>query len=122
MDRATLEGMKTGDLERIAAAIASILEDRAARPAGTPAPEPKAGRKVVERRRGSTGQWLQSEMVRCGKARCKKCAEGDGHGPYWYLYFTNPKTGRYTSKYVGKTIPYHTAQEFPAKAAEGVPA
>ena len=47
---------------------------------------------------------LHLERVKCGKPRCKKCADGSfaGHGPYYYLYLTNPKTGRYTSKYVGK--------------------
>jgi hypothetical protein len=25
-----------------------------------------------------------------------------GHGPYYYLYLTNPRTGCHTSKYVGK--------------------
>jgi hypothetical protein len=33
-------------------------------------------------------------------------------GPYWYLYYTNEKTGRYTSRYEGKTLRPELAQEF----------
>ena len=41
------------------------------------------------------------EFVRCGKERCKKCADGNyGHGAYWYAYFR--KNGRLTSKYIGR--------------------
>lgn len=40
-------------------------------------------------------QW---EMVNCGKDRCKKCADGKGHGPYLYRYFR--RGGRLTSEYV----------------------
>jgi hypothetical protein len=42
-------------------------------------------------------------MVRCGKDRCKKCAQGSGHGPYWYLYF--PRNGKLLSRYIGKVLP-----------------
>ena len=41
---------------------------------------------VVEQRSRRSGT-LRLERVKCGKDRCKKCAEGGGHGPYWYLYF-----------------------------------
>jgi hypothetical protein len=40
-------------------------------------------------------------MVKCGKNRCRKCAKGPAHGPYWYLYFR--RNGKLTSKYIGKT-------------------
>jgi hypothetical protein len=29
--------------------------------------------------------------------------EGEGHGPYWYLYFR--RNGKLTSRYIGKMIP-----------------
>lgn len=76
---------------------------------------------MVERR-GGNGRWLQLERVKCGKPGCKKDAEG-GHGPYFYLYFTNPNTGRYTSKYVGKPerITAELAAEFGIKAPQDVP-
>jgi Family of unknown function (DUF6788) len=48
--------------------------------------EPSPGRQVVEERPASTGT-LRLEMVKCGKEQCKKCERGEGHGPYWYLYF-----------------------------------
>jgi hypothetical protein len=33
-------------------------------------------------------------------------------GPYWYLYYTNPKTGKYTSRYIGKNLTPELAEEF----------
>ncbi len=39
----------------------------------------------------------------CGKARCKKCREGHGHGPYWYAYQT--VNGKTTRTYIGKKHP-----------------
>jgi hypothetical protein len=35
---------------------------------------------------------LAAEPVKCGKPGCRKDREGAGHGPYWYLYYTNEKT------------------------------
>jgi Family of unknown function (DUF6788) len=62
--------------------------------------EPALGRQVVEERPASAGT-LRLEMGKCGKARCKKCERGEGHGPYWYLYFR--RNGKLMSKYIGKT-------------------
>ena len=45
----------------------------------------------------------RQEYVRCGKERCKKCADGPGHGPYWYAYWS--KGGRTHKQYIGKTRP-----------------
>jgi hypothetical protein len=45
----------------------------------------------------------RQEYVRCGKASCKRCAAGQGHGPYWYAYWSTG--GRTRSKYIGKTRP-----------------
>jgi hypothetical protein len=74
---------------------------------------------VVEKK-GGNGRWLHLERVRCGKARCKKCADGPGHGPYYYLYLTNPNTGRYTSKYLGKpsNLTEEVRQEFGVEVEE----
>jgi hypothetical protein len=60
------------------------------------------GRQIVEERPASAGT-LRLEMVKCGKDRCKKCERGEGHGPYWYLYFR--RNGKLTSRYIGKMIP-----------------
>ncbi|MBV9455264.1 MAG: hypothetical protein JOZ19_14300 [Rubrobacter sp.] len=35
--------------------------------------------------RTATAGMLRLEHVKCGKERCKKCIEGEGHGTYWYL-------------------------------------
>ena len=42
------------------------------------------------------------ERVRCGSKKCK-CASGELHGPYWYVYWTDG--GRTRSQYVGKRLP-----------------
>ena len=64
--------------------------------------EPAPGHQVVEERPTMAGT-LRLEKVKCGKNRCKKCERGEGHGPYWYLYFR--RNGKLTSRYIGKTIP-----------------
>jgi hypothetical protein len=64
--------------------------------------EPAQGRQVVEEKLHSTGT-LRLEMVKCGKDRCKKCERGEGHGPYWYLYFR--RNVKLVSRYIGKMIP-----------------
>lgn len=43
----------------------------------------------------------RQEYVKCGKKGCH-CAEGQGHGPYWYAYYRSPRSGRVVSKYLGK--------------------
>lgn len=43
----------------------------------------------------------QQEYVRCGKPTCKKCKDGaQGHGPYWYAYWT--ENGKTRKEYIGK--------------------
>ena len=62
-----------------------------------------AKRTAVAERDDDQGGTYRLEMVSCGKARCRKCADGPGHGPYWYRYYR--QDGRVVSKYVGKTLP-----------------
>lgn len=50
--------------------------------------------------------------LRLTKPGCRKDRDGPGYGPYWYLYYTNEKTGRYTSRYEGKTLRPELAEEF----------
>src|SRR6266480_5407881 len=45
----------------------------------------------------------RKQYTRCGKERCRKCKEGDGHGPYWYAYWS--EKGRTISKYIGIRLP-----------------
>jgi hypothetical protein len=40
------------------------------------------------------------EYVKCGKEGCT-CAEGKGHGPYWYAYWK--EKGKLKKKYLGST-------------------
>jgi hypothetical protein len=51
--------------------------------------------------------WLyRLELVDSGKGgsgRCRKCANGPGHGPYWYRYRWS--NGKVHKRYVGKTLP-----------------
>jgi hypothetical protein len=57
-------------------------------------------------RRGTDGWLFLQEMVDCGKAasgRCRKCANGPGHGPYWYRY--RWYDGKMHKRYVGKSLP-----------------
>ena len=39
----------------------------------------------------------------CGKPRCRKCRDGQGHGPYWYAYWR--EGSRLRSGYIGKVSP-----------------
>lgn len=111
MRKADLENMPTEELEQIVTVARQILEKRMATqdPDALQTPET---REVLDRRKGSKGGWLRTEMVNCGKPSCKKCSQGEGHGPYLYLYYTEPKTGKYTSQYIGKTLPPELAEEF----------
>ncbi len=45
----------------------------------------------------------RQQYTRCGKERCRKCKEGEGHGPYWYAYWS--ENGRTISKYIGIHAP-----------------
>jgi hypothetical protein len=48
--------------------------------------------------------WTYEERyVRCGKANCRKCRLGVGHGPYWYGYRHEGR--RMYQKYFGKHHP-----------------
>ena len=52
--------------------------------------------------RSTPGGCYRLEKVRCGKPNCR-CAAGQLHGPYWYLY--QRRGGKLASKYVGKRLP-----------------
>ena len=100
-----LEALDPAEFVSISSMISDIERERAE----------QRRRKLEERRRRKPdrgGRYLRLERVKCGKKGCKKCDEGELHGPYWYLY--RPKkggTGR-TSEYVGKTLPEELAEEF----------
>ena len=90
-----VEELSTAELHDLEAGIAALIEAREQ----PPEPPENPNRVVVEERPTADGTW-RLELVKCGKDRCKLCAGGPAHGPYWYLY---GKQGRRTrSKYVGK--------------------
>ncbi len=45
----------------------------------------------------------QLQRRTCGKASCRPCQNGQGHGPYWYAYWR--EGSRLRSGYIGKTRP-----------------
>jgi DNA-binding SARP family transcriptional activator len=49
---------------------------------------------------------LLSRQVRCGKRTCRRCADGIGHGPYWYASWR--EGGKVRQRYLGKTAPTGT--------------
>src|SRR5688572_11456228 len=57
-----------------------------------------ANRVVVEERQVPTATFRR-EPVKCGKERCRRCANGPVHG-HWYAYWK--QDGRTRSKYIGK--------------------
>jgi hypothetical protein len=97
LTRTQLENATTPELEAVRNRIEAELARRELAER-----EPAVGCQVVEERPASAGT-LRLEMVKCGKERCKKCERGEGHGPYWYLYFR--RNGKLTSRYIGKMIP-----------------
>jgi hypothetical protein len=73
-----------------------------------------AKREAVAEQDDTQGGTYRLELVSCGKDRCRKCAEGPGHGPYWYRYYR--RGGKVVSKYVGKQLPAGVAGPAPAGA------
>jgi predicted ATPase/DNA-binding SARP family transcriptional activator len=45
----------------------------------------------------------RQHMKFCGKASCRKCREGIGHGPYWFSY--QSQGGKTVQHYIGKHLP-----------------
>lgn len=54
----------------------------------------------------------QLKRIKCGKKRCRcnTTDESEWHGPYWYAFWQDPRTGRTKSRYMGKNYkaPGHT--------------
>lgn len=105
--REWLEGLDPAEFQEISYMISDIQRERA-----------DARRQKLERRRAATPEkaqnrrYLELERVNCGKKGCKKCASGEHHGPYWYLYRPKENGPGRTSEYVGKVLPKTLAEEF----------
>jgi hypothetical protein len=107
ISREWLEGLDAVEFQEISYMISDIQRERA-----------EARRRRLERRRGEVRKksynrrYLELERVKCGKKGCKKCASGELHGPYWYLYRPKENGPGRTSEYVGKVLPKTLAREF----------
>ena len=93
-----LQALSTEELEGLVDRARRILAERKL--------TEKGGRlRVVDSFREGDTRYLL-EYTKCGKAssgKCRKCREGEFHGPYWYSYSWDGK--KMTSKYHGKRRP-----------------
>jgi len=105
--REWLEALDPAEFLELASMISDIRRERA-----------EARRRERDRRQEAAGEgpgsrrYLELERVNCGKRGCKKCAGGELHGPYWYLYRPKKDAPGRTSEYVGKVLPPQLAEEF----------
>jgi hypothetical protein len=105
--REWLEGLDPAEFQEISAMLSDIQRERT-----------MARQQKLERRRSATRKkaqnkrYLELERVNCGKKSCKKCAGGELHGPYWYLYRPKENGPGRTSEYIGKLLPQALAEEF----------
>jgi hypothetical protein len=107
VSREWLEGLDPAEFQEISAMISDIQRERA-----------MARQRKLEQRRSAAREkaqnkrYLELERVKCGKKGCNKCAGGELHGPYWYLYRPKENGPGRTSEYVGKLLPETLAREF----------
>ena len=108
VSREWLEGLDPVEFQEISAMISDIQRERAQ----ARRQKLEQRRSVARKKKGRNRRYLELERVNCGKKGCRKCASGELHGPYWYLY--RPKENRpgRTSQYVGKVLPEALAEEF----------
>lgn len=105
--REWLERLDPAEFQEISAMISDIQRERA-----------RARQRKLEQRRSAAlkkaqnKRYLELERVKCGKKGCNKCASGELHGPYWYLYRPKENGPGRTSEYVGKLLPKTLAKEF----------
>jgi hypothetical protein len=105
--REWLEALDPAEFLEIASMISDIRRERA-----EARQRERDRRQQAARERPASGRYLELERVKCGKKGCKKCASGELHGPYWYLYRPKPDAPVRTSEYVGKVLPPQLAEEF----------
>ena len=105
--REWLDGLDPAEFQEISAMISDIQRERAmARQLK------REQRRSAARKKAQNKRYLELERVKCGKKGCNKCAGGELHGPYWYLYRPKDNGPGRTSEYVGKLLPEALAKEF----------
>jgi hypothetical protein len=105
--REWLEGLDPVEFREVSGMISDIQRGRA-----EARREKREQRRSAVRKKARNKRYLRLERVKCGKKGCKKCAAGELHGPYWYLYRPKQHGGGRTSEYVGKMLPPTLAKEF----------
>ncbi len=93
------------DLEELSTEELQALVDRARRILAERKLEQGRSLRVVDSFREGDTRYLL-EYTKCGmasKGKCRKCREGEFHGPYWYSYTWDGK--KMLSKYHGKSRP-----------------
>ncbi len=105
--REWLEALDPAEFLEISSMISDIRRERA-----EARQRERDRRQRAAREKPGSGRYLELERVKCGKKSCKKCASGELHGPYWYLYRPKRTAPGRTSEYVGKVLPPELAEEF----------
>ncbi len=97
-----LDTLKLGDLRRVRVELERMIArvESWQRPPAEVGPNPDL-------------EYYRPELVKCGKADCKKCAGGGGHGPYWYRFYR--QEGKLRKQYIGKNLPAQLAAELTPK-------
>ena len=107
ISREWLESLGPAEFQEISYLISDIRRERA-----EARRQKRERRRATARKKAQNRRYLELERVKCGKKGCKKCASGELHGPYWYLYRPKANGPGRTSEYVGKVLPETLAEEF----------